>query len=58
MTIIDTTTVSALLLVLAVALFATAITMGIVLRTYIAQRTWQPGPVRTPAGMFQGRYAH
>jgi hypothetical protein len=57
MTIIDTATVSAFLVVLAVAVIATAITLGVALRAYYASR-----PARTPrmraAVALQTRYAH
>ena len=57
MTIIDTATVSAFLVVLAVAVIATAITLGVALRAYYVSR-----PARTPrmraAVALQSRYAH
>ena len=59
MNIIDTTTVSALIAVLAVAVMATVVTFGLVVRSYAADRPARPARVRRPAvAVTQGRYAH
>jgi len=47
MNIIDTATVSALLIVLSVAVLAAVVTLGLVLRTYAASRPARPA--RRPA---------
>jgi hypothetical protein len=59
MNIIDSTTVSALVIVLAVAVIATMVTFGLVVRSYVASRPARPARVRRPAvAVSQGRYAH
>lgn len=58
MTIIDTTTVSAFLVVLAVAVFATVVTFGFVVRQYVANRPVRPARVRPSVTYAPGRLAH
>jgi hypothetical protein len=59
MNIIDTATVSALVIVLAVAVFATMVTFGLVVRSWVADRPARPARVRRPAvAVSQGRWAH
>jgi hypothetical protein len=49
MNIIDSATVSALLVVLALAVFAAVVTLGIALRVYVASRPARPAASRRPA---------
>jgi hypothetical protein len=56
MTTIDTATVSVLLIVLAVAVFASVVTLGFVARSYIA--TWAASPARRTVAVQHTRFAH
>ena len=58
MTIIDTTTVSAFLVVLAVAVVATAITFGIAVRSYMDSRPARAARTRAAIVPSNGRLAH
>ena len=56
MNIIDTATVSALLIVLAVAVLASVVTLGMVLRLYVASRPSRPA--RRAVAVQHARFAH
>jgi hypothetical protein len=56
MTIIDTATVSVLLFVLAVAVLASVVTLGIALRVYVASRPARPA--RDAVAVQHARLAH
>ena len=58
MTIIDTATVSAFLVVLAVAVFATAVTLAVAVRAYYAAQPARTPRVRPAVAVRQGRFAH
>jgi len=56
MTVIDTATVSALLVILAVAVLASVVTLGIALRLYVAGRPARPA--RRPVAVQHARLAN